>query len=170
MRGRSRRSLRRGVAAGVLGLARLRGWWQHRLLGVDRRASGEQEKGQGHSGWHGEAPADCCGVGNRRLVSGVAAAEEQVKRRRGPHLQAARAVARKVQRAERDPAQRAKLLAISPLTRASEIRIPLMVVTGANDPRVPKSEADQMVRAVRAMAVKAPRSDQRGTWISAQGE
>jgi dipeptidyl aminopeptidase/acylaminoacyl peptidase len=51
---------------------------------------------------------------------------------------------------ERDPAQRAKLIAISPLTRASEIRIPLMVVTGANDPRVPKSEADQMVGAVRA--------------------
>jgi dipeptidyl aminopeptidase/acylaminoacyl peptidase len=51
---------------------------------------------------------------------------------------------------ERDPAQRAKLIAISPLTRASEIRIPLMVVTGANDPRVPKSEADQMVAAVRA--------------------
>lgn len=50
---------------------------------------------------------------------------------------------------ERDPRQRAKLLAISPLTRASEIRIPLMVVTGANDPRVPASEAEQMVAAVR---------------------
>ena len=51
---------------------------------------------------------------------------------------------------ERDPVQRAKLIAISPLTRAKEIRIPLLVVTGANDPRVPKSEADQMVAAVRA--------------------
>ena len=51
---------------------------------------------------------------------------------------------------ERDPAQRAQLAAISPLTRVSELRIPLMVVTGANDPRVPQSEADQMVAAVRA--------------------
>jgi len=50
---------------------------------------------------------------------------------------------------ERDPAERARLKAISPLTRASELRIPLMVVTGANDPRVPASEADQMVAAVR---------------------
>jgi len=51
---------------------------------------------------------------------------------------------------ERDPAERARLTAISPLTRVSELRIPLMVVTGANDPRVPQSEADQMVAAVRA--------------------
>ena len=50
---------------------------------------------------------------------------------------------------ERDPAQRAKLKAISPLTRADEIRIPLLVATGANDPRVPASEADQIVAAVR---------------------
>jgi dipeptidyl aminopeptidase/acylaminoacyl peptidase len=51
---------------------------------------------------------------------------------------------------ERDPAQRARLLAISPMTRSRELRIPLMVVTGGNDPRVPASEADQMVKAVRA--------------------
>lgn len=51
---------------------------------------------------------------------------------------------------ERDPAQRAKLKEISPLTRVSELRIPLMVVTGGNDPRVPASEADQIVKAVRA--------------------
>ena len=51
---------------------------------------------------------------------------------------------------ERDPTQRAKLLAISPMTRSRDIRIPLMVVTGGNDPRVPASEADQMVKAVRA--------------------
>jgi dipeptidyl aminopeptidase/acylaminoacyl peptidase len=51
---------------------------------------------------------------------------------------------------ERDPAQRAALTRISPLSRVSELRIPLMVVTGANDPRVPQSEADQMVAAVRA--------------------
>ena len=43
-------------------------------------------------------------------------------------------------------AQRAELLADQPDDpgRASS-RIPLMVVTGANDPRVPASEADQMV-------------------------
>lgn len=51
---------------------------------------------------------------------------------------------------ERDPAQRAQLLAISPLTHVADLHIPLMVVTGGNDPRVPPSEAEQMVRAVRA--------------------
>jgi dipeptidyl aminopeptidase/acylaminoacyl peptidase len=51
---------------------------------------------------------------------------------------------------ERDPKQRAKLLEISPLRRIGEIRAPLFVVAGANDPRVPKSEADQLVKAVRA--------------------
>jgi dipeptidyl aminopeptidase/acylaminoacyl peptidase len=35
-------------------------------------------------------------------------------------------------------------------SRADEIRLPLMVVTGANDPRVPASEADQIVSAIRA--------------------
>lgn len=56
---------------------------------------------------------------------------------------------------ERDPAQRAKLVEISPLTRAKELKIPLMVVTGGNDPRVPASEANQMVTAVRANGVPA---------------
>ena len=51
---------------------------------------------------------------------------------------------------ERDPAQRAKLQDISPLRRISEIKAPLFVVQGANDPRVPKSEADQIVKAIRA--------------------
>jgi dipeptidyl aminopeptidase/acylaminoacyl peptidase len=51
---------------------------------------------------------------------------------------------------ERDPAQRAQLLAISPLTHVADLRIPLLVVTGHNDPRVPESEANQMVAAVRA--------------------
>lgn len=51
---------------------------------------------------------------------------------------------------ERQPEQRAKLQAISPLVRANAINIPLMVVTGANDPRVPASEADQIVKAVRS--------------------
>jgi dipeptidyl aminopeptidase/acylaminoacyl peptidase len=50
---------------------------------------------------------------------------------------------------ERIPEQRAKLTEISPLTRVSEITRPMFVITGANDPRVPKSEADQMVAAIR---------------------
>lgn len=51
---------------------------------------------------------------------------------------------------ERDPAQRAKLEEISPLRRIAEIKEPLFVVQGANDPRVPKSEADQLVAKVKA--------------------
>lgn len=50
---------------------------------------------------------------------------------------------------ERDPAQRRKLIEISPLTRVNEIEKPMFVITGANDPRVPKSEADQIVAAIR---------------------
>jgi dipeptidyl aminopeptidase/acylaminoacyl peptidase len=50
---------------------------------------------------------------------------------------------------ERDPKMAAFLQSISPLTNVAKIKIPLMVVTGANDPRVPASEADQMVKAVR---------------------
>ena len=46
---------------------------------------------------------------------------------------------------ERDPKQRAKLLEISPLRRVAKIKAPLFVVQGANDPRVPKSEAEQIV-------------------------
>lgn len=56
---------------------------------------------------------------------------------------------------ERIPAQRAKLAEISPLTRVNEITKPMFVVTGANDPRVPKSEADQMVAAIRAKGGEA---------------
>jgi dipeptidyl aminopeptidase/acylaminoacyl peptidase len=51
---------------------------------------------------------------------------------------------------ERNAKQRAQLTKISPLTRVSEISKPMFVITGANDPRVPKSEADQMVAAIRA--------------------
>ena len=51
---------------------------------------------------------------------------------------------------ERHVTDRRRLEAISPLTRANRIRVPLLVVTGANDPRVPPSEADQIVAAVRA--------------------
>lgn len=50
---------------------------------------------------------------------------------------------------ERNAGQRVKLLEISPMTRSKELKIPLLVVTGGNDPRVPASEASQMVAAVR---------------------
>ncbi len=51
---------------------------------------------------------------------------------------------------ERDPKQRAKLLAISPLERVKEMKKPMFTVTGGNDPRVPASEAEQVVEAIRA--------------------
>jgi len=51
---------------------------------------------------------------------------------------------------ERDADMRAHLDKISPLNHASEIKAPLMVVQGENDPRVPVTEAIQIVAAVRA--------------------
>ncbi|MBH9551642.1 S9 family peptidase [Inhella gelatinilytica] len=51
---------------------------------------------------------------------------------------------------ERDPGMRAFLTEISPLTHAQRVRKPLFVVHGRNDPRVPYSEAQAMVAAVRA--------------------
>lgn len=51
---------------------------------------------------------------------------------------------------ERDPEMRAFLQQISPLTHASAVKKPLFVVHGRNDPRVPYSEAQAMVQAVRA--------------------
>ncbi len=43
---------------------------------------------------------------------------------------------------------------ISPLTNASKITKPLFVIQGANDPRVPQSEAEQIVAKVRANGSK----------------
>ncbi len=51
---------------------------------------------------------------------------------------------------ERDPEMRAFLRQISPLSRAAQVKKPLFVVHGRNDPRVPYAEAQQMVQAVRA--------------------
>lgn len=51
---------------------------------------------------------------------------------------------------ERDPEMREFLHGISPLTQVEKIRKPLFVIQGANDPRVPRSEAEQIVQAVRA--------------------
>ena len=50
---------------------------------------------------------------------------------------------------EREPAMRAFLQKISPLTNAARITKPLFVVQGRNDPRVPYTEAEQMVARVR---------------------
>lgn len=50
---------------------------------------------------------------------------------------------------ERDPEMREFLETISPANRASEITSALFVVQGANDPRVPASESEQIVREVR---------------------
>ena len=51
---------------------------------------------------------------------------------------------------ERDPDMRAYLRRISPLTNADRISRPLLVVHGKNDPRVPLSEAEQIVYRVRS--------------------
>jgi dipeptidyl aminopeptidase/acylaminoacyl peptidase len=51
---------------------------------------------------------------------------------------------------ERDPEMRAYLASISPTTHADRIVQPLFIAQGANDPRVPQSEADQMVATIRS--------------------
>jgi dipeptidyl aminopeptidase/acylaminoacyl peptidase len=50
---------------------------------------------------------------------------------------------------ERDAKMHAFLQQISPTTNAKNITIPLFVAQGANDPRVPASEAAQIVSTVR---------------------
>jgi dipeptidyl aminopeptidase/acylaminoacyl peptidase len=50
---------------------------------------------------------------------------------------------------ERDPAMAEFLQRISPLTNVEKIGKPLFVVQGQNDPRVPVTEAEQMVKAIR---------------------
>jgi dipeptidyl aminopeptidase/acylaminoacyl peptidase len=50
---------------------------------------------------------------------------------------------------ERDPKMYEFLEKISPLTNAHKIRKPMMVVQGKNDPRVPYTEAEQIVAAIK---------------------
>ncbi len=50
---------------------------------------------------------------------------------------------------ESDPEIRAFLERISPLNNADHIDIPLLVTQGQNDPRVPASESEQIVKALR---------------------
>lgn len=53
-----------------------------------------------------------------------------------------------------DPEQLADLEARSPLNRVDDIVAPLLVIQGANDPRVTKAESDQIVAALRARGVE----------------
>jgi len=55
---------------------------------------------------------------------------------------------------ERVPAMRAVFERISPLNNISRIRRPMLVMQGANDPRVPQSESDQVVRELRQNGVE----------------
>ena len=54
---------------------------------------------------------------------------------------------------ERDPQMRAFLEGIAPANRAKKITKPLLVSQGANDPRVPLTESDQIVAAVKSNGV-----------------
>ncbi|MBQ1028849.1 S9 family peptidase [Micromonospora sp. C97] len=47
-----------------------------------------------------------------------------------------------------------RLMARSPVTHADRIQAPLMVVQGANDPRVPRQESDQIVERLRSRGVE----------------
>ncbi len=58
---------------------------------------------------------------------------------------------------ERDPKMAAFMAEIAPLNNAAKIKKPMFVVHGANDPRVPVSEAEQMVKAFRGNGVE--------TWV-----
>jgi len=51
---------------------------------------------------------------------------------------------------ERDPKMAEFLERVSPTTHAKKITKPLLVVQGQNDPRVPVTESEQMVQAIRA--------------------
>jgi dipeptidyl aminopeptidase/acylaminoacyl peptidase len=48
---------------------------------------------------------------------------------------------------------RAKLVERSPITHMDQVRCPMLVVQGTNDPRVPKEESDQVVERLRARGV-----------------
>jgi dipeptidyl aminopeptidase/acylaminoacyl peptidase len=51
---------------------------------------------------------------------------------------------------ERDPKMRDFLISASPITNVKKITRPMMIVQGKNDPRVPWTESEQMVKAIRA--------------------
>lgn len=55
---------------------------------------------------------------------------------------------------ERDPKMRAVFERIAPLKNVGKITKPMLVMQGANDPRVPQSESDQVVAALRSNGVE----------------
>ncbi|GAI07043.1 unnamed protein product, partial [marine sediment metagenome] len=56
-----------------------------------------------------------------------------------------------------DPEKDKELLeAASPLFHVDKIKVPLFIAQGANDPRVPKAESDQMVEALKARGIEVP--------------
>jgi dipeptidyl aminopeptidase/acylaminoacyl peptidase len=56
---------------------------------------------------------------------------------------------------ERVPSMRAVFQRINPLANVAKITKPMLVMQGANDPRVPKSESDQVVAGIRKNGVDA---------------
>jgi len=50
---------------------------------------------------------------------------------------------------ERDPKVRAFMERVAPLNNADKITKPLFIVQGKNDPRVPRSESEQMLQVLR---------------------
>ncbi len=52
---------------------------------------------------------------------------------------------------ERDPKMRAFLEKTAPMNNAEKIRKPLFVIQGFNDPRVPRTESEQMVQKIRGV-------------------
>ena len=54
---------------------------------------------------------------------------------------------------ERDPKMRELLERIAPMNNIEKIKKPMMVVAGKNDPRVPVSESDQIVAALKKQNV-----------------
>ncbi len=59
-----------------------------------------------------------------------------------------RFLARWIGDAERD---REKLVERSPITHIENVRCPMLILQGENDPRVPKEESDQVVGRLRAL-------------------
>lgn len=55
---------------------------------------------------------------------------------------------------ERDPKMRAIFDRISPLNLSDRMKKPMMIYQGANDPRVPQSESEQMVAKLRAQGTE----------------
>ena len=48
------------------------------------------------------------------------------------------------------------LASASPLLHVDKIKVPLFIAQGANDPRVKKSESDQIVAALKARGIEVP--------------